>query len=547
MSPIPSRNLPPAWAATFALALLGVFLFQTIASMRLFTATSDETTHLPSGYTYVATGGIRLNPQHPPLVKLLAGIAVAPLRPRLDLEQPAWRSEPPNEWEFGRNFLYSNDADRLLLFGRMPVVFLAVVLGIYVWRWARERFGEIAGVAATALFAFCPTLIAHAHWVTMDVPLAAFSTLALYELRAWLLRGGTGRLLRAGVGLGLALATKFSAIVLFAVETALLGLAASLPPRGCDAGEASPRLRSPLTVEEPAARARAAVAGWIVLAGTAFVVVWAAYLFPADPFFYWKGLLLVNKDHDPTYAAYLMGHFKVGGFWSYFPVAFLVKTPVPTLILLALGIGLGFRHGARAHSLEEILIYVPALAFFAATIAFAANIGVRYLIPVLPFVWILASRAAAFLFERGLLGRIGLVVLGLWLAIGTARIYPDHLAYFNEIAGGPSRGIEWLDDSNLDWGQDLKRLKAWMDENGVATVRLLYPWNGSPDYYGIRYEPVTKEDWFDAPRPGLYAVSAMGLVRGRLSARTEGAASDWLDRYRPVARVGYSFYIYRFD
>lgn len=545
MERTPSPPRPPLWAAAVALALLFAFVLQAVASMAVHTATSDETSHLPSGYTYVKTGSIRLNPQHPPLVKLLAGIAILPLGPRLDLSHPAWTSEPPNEWAFGRAFLYSNDADRLLFLGRLPVVLLAVLLGVVVWRWARELFGEIAGVAALALFAFCPTVIAHGHLVTMDVPLAAFTAMAVYALRAWLLRGSARRLLLAGAALGLVLATKFSGLVILAAEVGVVGLSALLPPLAGARGRNGRRLPSPLAPAEPAARARAAVVGSAVLAGTALAVVWAAYLFPADPLFYWKGMLLVNKDHDPTYADYLMGAFKVGGFWHYFPVAFLVKTPAPTLLLLALGAALALPRRRRARALDEILLTVPPTAFFLATSAMAANIGVRYLIPVFPFAWIVASRAAAFLWERPA-GRAGLAVLGAWLVAGTVRIYPDHLAYFNEIAGGPSRGPDWLDDSNLDWGQDLKRLKAWMARNGVEKIRLLYAWNGSPDYYGIRYEPVTKQDWLERPRPGLYAVSVMWLVRGRLAARTEGAHCDWLDRYEPVDRVGYSFYIYRF-
>ncbi len=534
------------FARVLAVLLLAAFFVQAVFSMRLLTTTSDETSHIPSGYTYLETGRIRLNPQHPPLVKLLAALPLRFLEPRLDLTHPAWTSEPPNEWEFGRSFLYSNDADRLLFWGRLPVVLLALLLGLHAWLWARELFGEAAGLVALTLFAFCPTVIAHGHLVTMDVPLAAFSTMALYWLRAWLLRGGSWPLLAAGASLGLALATKFSAVVFLLVELALVGLTVLLATRNGAARGGTGRFPSPLELVDSGARGRAAVAGSAVLVGTAFFVVWATYLFPMDPLFYWKGMLLVNVDHDPTYADYFMGEFKVGGFWYYFPVAFLVKTPVPTLLLIALGVVLFFVGRRAQQGLDEALLVAPAVVFLVATAAMAENLGVRYLIPILPLAWVFASRAGAFLWERAA-GKAALAVLVLWLVVGAARIYPDHLAYFNEIAGGPSRGPEWLDDSNLDWGQDLKRLRTWMDEHGVEKIRLLYAWNGSPDYYGIRYEPVTKRDWVEKPRPGVYAVSVMWLVRGRLQARLEGAKSDWLDRYAPIDRVGYSFYIYRFD
>ncbi len=533
------------WTGAAAAALLGVFLVESVASMRLLSATSDETTHLPSGYTYLETGTFRLNPQHPPLVKLLAALPLLFLHPRLDLQDAAWASEPPNEWKFGQSFLYGNDADRLLFWGRLPLVLLTLLLGLHVWLWARELFGEAAGLAALVLFAFCPTLIAHGHLVTMDVPLATFSTMSFYWLRAWLLRGGPLRLVAAAACQGLALAAKFSAVVLLPVELALI-VAAAIVPSTTASADASARFSSPQQIAGMGARARAAVTGSAVLIGGAFVVVWALYFFPGDPLFYWRGMQLVNSDHDPTYPVYLLGNFKAGGWWYYFPVAFLVKTPIPTLLFLGLGIVL-FLVGRRTpRALDEAFLVSPALVWLVATCALADDIGVRYLLPMYPLAWIFASRAAPHLWNRTA-GKVVLAALGLWLAAGTLRIYPDHLAYFNEIAGGPSRGPEWLDDSNLDWGQDLKRLKTWMDEKGVEEVRLLYAWNGSPEYYGIRYEPVTMRDWVEKPRPGVYAVSIMWLVRGRLYARLEGTQCDWLDRYVPSDRVGYSFYIYRFE
>jgi hypothetical protein len=114
--------------------------------MRWLSACDDETSHLPSGYTYLITGQLRLNPQHPPLVKLLAALPLYFLHPRLDLDDPAWTSEPPREWRFGMNFLSENDADTLLFWGRLPTVLLALLLGFYVFRWARELFGTAAGL-----------------------------------------------------------------------------------------------------------------------------------------------------------------------------------------------------------------------------------------------------------------------------------------------------------------------------------------------------------------------------------------------------------------
>ena len=517
-----------------AFLFLAAFVVQTVASMRLLSASSDETSHLPAGYTYLRTGDLRLNPQHPPLAKLLAAAPLVALSPRLDLADPAWTAAPPDEWSFGRRFLYTNDADRLLFWGRLPIVGLGLLLGFYTWLLARDLFGEEAGAMAALLFAFCPTIVAHAHLVTMDVGLAAFAAASLYHLRTYALSGGRAHLAAAAAAMGLALATKFSAVFLLPIVTALVALAA-LGSGGPRAGAGEPR-RGTL---------RAAFLATGAFVGIAALVLWAAYLFPRDPLFYWHGIGLVNRDHDASVPDYLMGEFRGQGWWYYFPLALLFKTPVPTLLAIVLG-ALSWWRFKPAGRLDGAILLLPALAFAVATAAFADGMGVRYLLPIHAPLFVLAA-ASAPLLVRSWLGRAVAGALAAWLIVGAWIIYPDHLAYFNEAVGGPLRGPDLLDDSNIDWGQDLKRLRSWMDDNRVETIRLLYPWNGSPQYYGIRFEPVTSMDWLDRPRPGLYAISTMALVRGRLVARTEGARSDWLDRYQPLDRVGYSFYIYRFE
>jgi hypothetical protein len=517
-----------------AFLFLAAFVVQSIASMCLLSASSDETSHLPAGYTYLATGDFRLNPQHPPLAKLLAALPLLALRPKLDLDSGTWTSTPPDEWNFGRRFLYTNDADRLLFWGRLPIVGLGLLLGIYTWLLARDLFGEEAGAMAALLFAFCPTIVAHSHLVTMDVALAAFAAASIYHLRTYDLTGRSGHLVVSAVAMGLALATKFSAVFLAPVVAALCALSAS-GWGGARAGAGD--------VRRGGLRAAAIACG--IFLGIAAFVVWALYFFPRDPLFYWHGITLVNRDHDASVPDYLMGQFSTGGFWYYFPLALAFKTPLPTLAAILLG-ALAYRRARPPGRLDGAILLFPALLFTIATAAFADNMGVRYLLPIHAPLFVLAS-ASAPLFLATWPGRAAAGALATWLILGSWFIYPDHLAYFNEGVGGPQRGPHLLDDSNIDWGQDLKRLRGWMDDNRVDTIRLLYPWNGSPEYYGIRFEPVTSADWLVRPRPGLYAISTMALVRGRLSARTEGAHSDWLDRYRPLDRVGYSFYIYRFE
>jgi hypothetical protein len=137
-------------------------------------------------------------------------------------------------------------------------------------------------------------------------------------------------------------------------------------------------------------------------------------------------------------------------------------------------------------------------------------------------------------------------VAALWYAGSSLWIFPDHLAYFNEFVGGPARGHLYLDDSNIDWGQDLKRVERRLDAEGIGQVRYRFRHTERPDYYGVPGRPLTDAEWNDPP-PGVYALSTHILIRGEHHARTHGAKTDWLSRYEPVGRVGYSTWIYRFD
>lgn len=519
-----ARGPGKVWVAV-AVLLAALFL-QQVLSMRLLSATFDETTHLPSGYSYLKTGDFRLNPQHPPLIKLLCGLPLLLLAPEVDFEDPSFTQSPPDEWNFGGRMLYGNDADRLLFWGRMPNVLLSLVLALYVFVWARKLYGSGAGLLALFLCAFSPTVIAHGRLVTFDLGLACFSTMTLYHLWRFSRAGAWRDAVLGGVGLGLALASKFSGVLLLAPVALLLGLAVLVPARGSRLAPRRAALALPLVV---------------LLAA---LVVHAAYFFPSDPGVYLEGLRRVNADHQEGYASYLMGQFKIGGWWYYFILAFLIKTPVVTLLLLLLAV-VFFRRFPSESLVDDAFVVVPALAYVVFTSALADNLGIRYLLPVYPLVFVFVSRLArAVRLHRAT--RVAAAVLGLWYAGTALWIYPDQLAYFNEFVGGPSRGHLCLDDSNIDWGQDVKRIKARLDREGIGWVRIRYGPTAYPAYYGIRGSEVTDEQWIDPP-PGVYVLGTHVLIRGEYYHRTQGLPTDWLSRYEPIGRVGYSAYLFRFE
>src|SRR5215510_3181153 len=195
-----------------AIALIGIFCLQALLAIGRLSATSDEPIHLAAGYSYLQTRDFRMNPEHPPLAKLLATLPLLLIQPTLDTTDESWRRGA--EVPFSTKFLYGNDADRLLFWSRAVMVMLAALGAAITFLWARDMFGPAAGIFALTLYAFCPNLLAHGMLVTTDVPVAAFSVLTLYlfwkrgEQPLWPKDFATG------LALGAAMAVKFSGALL---------------------------------------------------------------------------------------------------------------------------------------------------------------------------------------------------------------------------------------------------------------------------------------------------------------------------------------------
>jgi hypothetical protein len=484
--------------------------------------TFDETSHLPAGMALVATGEVHLNPQHPPLVKLLAGLATAPLEPRLPLRSAVYREG--REWDFGRRtlFAFGNDSMALLRAGRLPVVALSVLAGLAVFLWSRARFGSAAGVFSLALYAFSPTALGHAGLVTMD---AAVSAAAVATLGLWwqVQRRGASlpREIACGAVLGCALAAKFSALLLLPAM-ALAQLAA---------GD---------LIRQRKLRVRA----WLVALPTAGLVIQTAYLWPEDPLRYLRDLVFLHADHPADYVYYLAGEFRTGRFLAYFPIAMAVKSALPGLAAMLAGLLLAALRPASWR--DDVYLWIPAALWLTAHALLADDLGVRYVLPVYPLLFTLAGGLVPVALRQGRAGASALAIVA-GAQAGTALLaHPDHLSYFNPAAGGTRSGPQWLDDSNVDWGEDLYRLPAWLDAHGVDEVRLLYFGTGVPEAYGVATQPLLPSDWKDEPRPGAYVISAHWLVHGLYLAASEGARSDWLHRYEPVDVLGGSLYLYVF-
>jgi len=547
------RRIPETALLVVLLALTFVL---PVVLMRRKSATFDEVVHLPAGYSYLTTGLFKINPQHPPLIKEICALPLL----FMDLKMPVDRETLRQgnlpltyQWGFGRRFLYSQDADRILFRGRIMAVGLSLGLAILIACWSFRLWGVSGALLAVTLYLLDPTVTAHAQLVATDVGLAFFATLFLWMLRRYVDEPGRIRLALAGITLGLALGAKFSAIILIPIALILLLLARSTLPVASAAARPSPAAerRQKKHASQVAKAAQkppvhpAPLMSLVFMLLIAALVVWAVYFFPSDPWFYLKGLATVNKDHDPGYSAYLMGEMRSGRWYSYFLIAYLVKTPIPELLLLAAA-GVLFFRGRRAGLLDEAFLLIPALSFFIGYSFTADNLGVRYLIPCYPFLMVFTARLGPAVAAGRAWVKAAAAALLVWMIVEFAVIWPDHLAYFNEITGVPPQGSRWLDDSNLDWGQGLLQLRDYLAKHPVTDFYLCYFGSASPAYYGVQGREIQVRGLLVPPSPGTYILSAHCVARARAElARSYGEASgNWLAQTAPKAVVGHAFEIY---
>ena len=510
-----------AWAVALLCGLV-FFAQERVASQRE-SLTWDETGYVAAGYVNLVNGDYRLNADHPPLMQKLSALPLLLLQVQVPpVDDPrVLRSENPRA-TYGREFFFEsgNDALRMTQLARIPVILIGAGLVLGVFAFARSLFGTGPAVAAAALAVLCPNLVAHARLATEDLGCAAGMFAAVFTLWRCVERPGPVRALVCGVVTGLALLAKYTALLLVPIF-ALLALVAWR------------RCRDRITPSE--------LAGTLaVVAGVAFAVVGFGYGFAFRPDLYLEGIFRIYPDVARDYAFYFWGRVSRDPFWYHATASLLIKTPLPTLALMALA---GWRARRAAPERVAFLLLPPAV-MLVATFFDITNPGIRRALPALPFL--LCFAALSFSAPRT---RAATAVAGLLLAgsvIEAVRAWPHHLAYLNDVAGGSEAGPYVTDESNVDWGQDLPRLADWQraHQRPDETLRLYYFGSAEPSAWGVRAEPFDVAD-VEAPRPGLYAISAHYLAWFRKLEALDGADSDWLEKYEPIDRVGESIYIYR--
>lgn len=487
------------WATGAALLLLLIMVVEVGLSTRRESPSWDEGDHIYSGYMNWKHGEYSLNPEHPPLVKLIAALPLLPLdlkvAPRHGLYFKA------EAYFGGHDLLFRNDpkygghysADTLLFRVHMTVLVFALVLALLIFLAGKEMFGPLAGVIAMTLFVFDPTILTNAPFVTTDMGSACGFFASIYTFYRFVKQMRWQRAILCGLTVGLALSAKHSAL---AVLPMLLLLAA---------GEIAGHWKTSRIF--PRRTAVRMLAGLAAIFALAWIVLWSAYSFryamhpvgvilpPFDgqvaqlsplagklvafcarfhllPESYLFGLMDVQLVglFMPTY---IFGKIYAHGQWFYFPALLSLKWSIGTLGLLALAI-YAFATGKVRRPREVFFLALPVVFYLVAAIGSPLNIGVRHVLPVFAFVFSLAGAGGAWLAQRQKAWACVVGVLLLWHVVDSLRMFPNYMPYANALWGGPSKTHLYFSDSTTEWGQDLKWTKEWVDQHHVTECWYAY-------------------------------------------------------------------------
>lgn len=544
----PSREAFPRSLHNLAAALILIALYGlAVGSALNKSPVVGEGEHIARGWAALRVGRL-LPADHPPLADLLAG-AGALLEPGMPhpVSLPGWAEGDATQLGKGLLWQSGQDASRVVFLARLPGIWVALLLGAITWRWGRATYGRWGALIALAALAFAPGVLAHAALATPDLVAAALYVATLYAWTRFLRRPAPVRLLVSGLALGMALSASFTALPLIPT-LALMALWASWRRGLLRLGKPFDGLnRWPLGWLWRALAALLA-AGVVGAAGMALVYLiagrqWFAPVYGAELTGWLAGLARAETP-------YLLERFSAQGWWYQWVVVLGTKLPLPMLLLIGLAAVLVLAQRPSAHDGEIVL---PGVVYLAAVSAIPLAPELRTLLPLLALLCLFVGSLGRGPLELGWLrpALAGTLIAALFAQ--SLLIYPNYLAFFNLIAGGPDNASRVLSGSNLDRGQDLPGLAAYLEQRNAGPIYLSYFGEADPAYYGINYlalpspsplPPGTPVAEFYPlnPAPGLYAISATNLVGASPGL---GDTFSYFRNHEPVERVGNSIYIYQ--
>jgi hypothetical protein len=521
-----------------SIGALLIFFALGLQAILVKTPTADEGMHMLRGQVLRQTDVLALQGQHAPLSHWLVGAFFftdesIPTVTDLSL----WGTSDYRG--LSQEFLWSGDTDvtRVLLLARLPVLFVALLLGALISRWARLLAGLMGVVVALVLYAFSPNLLASSALATTDLVFTAAYVAAAFTVWFYWRRPSKARWLLAGLALGLAISSKLSGLIVLPV--ALLVSYAEVYWRNRRSVGVSGWWRPGLIW-----------LSWLPVAG---VVLWAAYRFelgyavglpfplPAATFL--SNFVEVQEHIERGHYSFLLGQRSNEGWWAYFGLAYVYKTPIVAFVLLIVAIV--YVSWQRLWH-KTTALWLPAGALFLSASASRLNIGFRHILPVVPFLWLLIGVSIP-MWRRRRETYWALLVLLVIYALGTFRQSPHFLAYFNELVGGSDQGYRFLGDSNIDWGQDLRLLADYARDNPDTPLFTSYFGPSDPSYYGLESPILFDETGLPAgispanPRVGRYALSVNHLQG---ATPVEPDIYAWFRDQEPYDNLGYSILVY---
>ncbi|MDP3015083.1 MAG: glycosyltransferase family 39 protein [bacterium] len=528
-------------------AIVSASFFLMLNASLQESATMDELAHIPAGYGYVKYLDYRLNPEHPPLVKTLAALPLLFHKLNFPTDKSAWQNDINGQWEAGNQFLYEsgNDADKIIQWSRLGPMLLTLLLIIFIYIWGKELMGRWWALFPAFLFSLSPTVLAHGHYVTTDLGAALGIFIATYYFVKFLLGPSQKYLIFAGLAFGVAQLMKFSAVLLIPFFIFLIVIFYIWKIYyDKQQNKAFHYIKALLlifiigyalvyavyflfTINYPiekqfadtkftlASFAGGPDANWesckLNLRCLAEINIWMAnnkILRPLGE--YMLGVLMVMQRSSGGNTGYFLGEVSAVGWWYYFPVLFILKESIPSLILILLAfIFASWRivknvkcqvSNVKCRLMDYLGLHFAEFAMISFVIFYwlysiksPLNIGIRHILPTMPFIYILTAGAIKKWIngKKAKTKKILIAVLMVWYFAETLLVYPHFLSYFNQFAGGTNNGYRYAVDSNYDWGQDLKRLAKWVNDrnndndynNDIKKIAIDYFGGGNPKYY----------------------------------------------------------------
>lgn len=511
------------------------------------------------------------------------------------------------QWAAGKYLLYEagNNPDQILFWARLPIILISIVLGLFLFMWGKEIAGTLGGLFVLTLYAFDPNILGHNHYVTTDIGIAAFLTFAFYYFLKFIKNPTWKNVLIGGFFLGLVNVVKFSSLMAYPI----LGLVLIIYPFVKKLSHEESNLKGKFLRlrlffsyfgKGIMAFAISMIVVWILYFANIYkmpadiISRQIGFSFPtSDPnplsqasnhflsFLnsssllrplgeYFLGVAMVFKRVAGGNGTYFLDNVSSKASALYFPLVFILKETLPLLMLILFSIFFTltqitqtlirsfrsktiaerFKHFWQTKVVEYTLFGFIVLYSFL-SITGNLNIGLRHLFPIMPLIYLLVTKKVFdFIRSRHPITKhqtqILLSALLIWIVLVPVLNYPNYTSYFNETIGGSKNGYKYVTDSNTDWGQDLKRLKIFLDQNPqIDKIRVDYFGGGKPAYYlGNKYV-----QWWDSMRPveaGWYAISANSLqisIYDKVNKTPENNYS-WTQKYEPVTMIGNSILVY---